>query len=161
MIGIALALMLSHTPFPHAAYHRKHARPHPKTKTAKRLLANDRLTLLALRREMLRDFLIETGTESPAFTDSHVDALEQGISVGPTAVTIDFLQSPIVRATVRNTSGRTVDLLLTARLLSDGTRACEASAPIDGLKPGESRHIELYCPGVLVPKAVQWTALSL
>jgi hypothetical protein len=119
-----------------------------------------RITLLALRREMLHDFLVETGTQAPAFTDARVhDA--GGLAIGPTLVVVDFLGSPVVRARVRNASGKPLDALVIARVRDATGTSAQASTWIEKLAPGESKAIEIYCPGPMAPASVEWTVTPL
>ena len=63
-----------------------------------------RIKMFERRQAMLFEFLAKTHTESLLFEDTTVSDIGGGIVIGPTSVTLDFLGSPIVRTTVRNTS---------------------------------------------------------
>jgi len=117
--------------------------------------------LLALRGEMLHDFLVRAGTQSPAFTESRTIDAADGVRIGPASVDVDFLGSPIVRATVRNSSQRTIDLLVSVTLHDAHGRTAQASTYIEHIDPGTTRAIELFSPFALTPSSLTWSATQL
>jgi hypothetical protein len=131
-------------------------------RTSARFARVPRLTLLALRREMLHDFLVETGTEAPAFTDLRIVDAGNGIRIGPAIVTIDFIGNPIIRARVRNGEQRSrqVVVTVTAHGGASADAGTDASAIIH-LGPGESRNVELMAVSALIPTALTWKAMIL
>lgn len=139
--------------------HRKR-KSHVSLKTSAVTAAAQRTALLALRREMLHDFLVETGTEAPAFRDARI-VKAGGLRIGPTIVSLDFLGAPIVRARVRNASATAQDALLSARVRDAHGRTAQASTWIERLAAGESRTVEIFCPASLTPTAVDWTVTPL
>jgi len=155
--GLALSLALA-TPAP--LPHRRRVRAVQKTAAQAKLLRAEQTALLALRQEMLHDFLVRVGTEAPAFQDLRVQAVDGGVTVGPTAVDIDFLGSPIVRARVRNTTRQIQTLMLTA-VLRAGQTTARATVIVDRLGSRESRAVELFVPEAFVPKSVSWQSTPL
>jgi hypothetical protein len=79
------------------------------------------------------------------------------LEIGPTLVGVDFLGSPIVRATVANHSSTKITALLVAHLADGGGRESAASVAVSNIDPGESRTVELLCPASLRPTALRWT----
>ena len=160
IIALALASSLavaSPAPWHRKARHRTFG-PLPSARAGR--LTRD--ALLALRAEMLHDFLVRTGTEKPAFYDAHIVVVAGKLRIGPSAVTIDFLGAPIVRARVRNaSSAEQAGVLLRVRVHDVHGRETEASTWIDVLGPGESRTVEIFCLQPLTPKSVDWTADTL
>ena len=118
------------------------------------------ILLFAARHELLHDFLVETGTERPAFVDRRLTRLAS-IVVGPTAVDVDFLGDPIVRATVRNASSRPASVLLQADVKDRSGHGTRASTWIEALAPGTSQTVEVLCPGVKSPASVEWSSTTL
>ena len=119
------------------------------------------LLTLAIRHELLHDFLVETSSERPSFADARIVDAGSGLRIGPSSVDVDFLGAPIVRAHVVNDGERIVDALIVVSVEgSDGVSA-RASTWIQGLAPHASRAIELFCPTVLQPVSVHWSATSL
>jgi hypothetical protein len=143
--------------------HRRHGHAVARTRTIARSARDPRLTLLALRREMLHDFLVETGTEAPAFTDRRIVDAVNGIWIGPAIVTIDFIGTPIIRARVRNGEQRSREVVVTATVHAgnNASAGTDASAIIERLGPGESRDVELMVDSALVPNAVTWKVMIL
>jgi hypothetical protein len=112
---------------------------------------------------MLQDFLVETGTEAPAFTDRRIVNAGDGILIGPAIVTIDFIGTPIIRARVRNGDHRSRQVVVTATVHA-GTNTdagTDASAIIERLGPGESRDVELMVGSALMPIALTWKVMIL
>jgi hypothetical protein len=134
-----------------------------RTRSIARSARAARFTLLALRREMLHDFLVETGTEAPAFTDAQIVDAGDGIWIGPAIVTVDFIGTPIIRARVRNGEQRTRQVVVTATVHARNKAGAgtDASAIIERLGPGESRVVELIVGSALVPNAVTWKVMIL
>jgi hypothetical protein len=160
MLVLAWALLVSLTFLP--PVHHRHTRKHAVSARAPdRTVRAARVALLALRREMLHDFLVEAGTEHPAFFDARVTHVAAGIDIGPTTVSIDFLGAPIVRARVRNRSDRSTSQLVTVRVRNRHGRIMEASTWVERLEPGGSREIELLCPESLTPMGVEWVVNNL
>jgi len=166
LIALALSAALAATdpaspaPTPTAAYHRKRRKAVKKTSAAADA-RRERLRILTIQHEAMRDILVEAGTETPMFEDAAAAPVARGISVGPTAVDVDFLGSPIVRARVRNATADTVDLLLTAIIVDRSGRRVEASAAVERLAGGDTRSVELFCPAIVVPAKVFWKAMRL
>ena len=117
------------------------------------------VAISAVRHAMLHDFLVETGTESPAFVDRHVAEIA-GVRIGPTSVDTDFLGSPIVRATVVNVIARDVHVLLRADVEDAKGRIVHGSIWVE-LHPSTSRAIEVLCPGTSAPISVRWSGIAL
>ena len=157
MMFAALALAAAVTaskPPPFPRYKRK-------VRTSARWVHADSMTRLALRRELLHDFLVETRTETAAFVDARIVHVAGSIDVGPATVDVDFIGSPIVRARVRNVSRQRVDVLLSATLRDKRGRHVSATTRVGPLEAGASRAIELLSPASLVPASVEWTATPL
>src|SRR4029077_1828369 len=106
-LAVALAVALS-TPAKHKRHAARSNLSAAKTRSARSTLE------LALRHELLHDFLVETGSEQPAFFDARTVDAGGGLRVGPTSVSVDFLGAPIVRARVFNASDREIDALVIA-----------------------------------------------
>ena len=140
--------------------HRPQKRKRPATKANRRKPAWGLVTL-AMRHELLRDFLVESGSEQPAFTDTRVLDLGKGIRIGPASVDTDFLGSPIVRARVVNSSSRSVDVLVTATVRDAHGTSARVATWVEGLAPGSARSIELACPAALTPTSLTWTMTDL
>jgi hypothetical protein len=117
--------------------------------------------LLALRAELLHDFLVRAGTESPSFEDARIISDPSGIRIGPTSIDADFLGAPIVRAVVRNESNRSIDVLVSASVRDARGRRVQASTWIERLEPGSSRTAEIFCPAPIEPASVEWTVTPL
>ena len=100
------------------------------------------IAALTRREAAIEDFLITTSSETPLLSIRDI-ARVGGLAVGPTLVGLDFLGSPTVRATVHNHSARPISALLIAHLTYSGGRESLASIAVDGLAPGESRHVNL------------------
>jgi hypothetical protein len=149
---VATALVLASP----SSYLRKHRASAP-VRTRLRGAQLQRARVLALRHALLHGFLVEVGTEAPAFADRRVISLPIGVSIGPATADIDFLGSPIIRARVRNTSGHRLDILLTARLRDARGKSASMSIFVDGLPPGAARIIELLSPAPLHPAAIEWS----
>lgn len=143
--------------------HRRRVHAVARKRANNRFPRDSRLTLLALRRELLHDFLVETGTEKPAFTDARIVDVGDSITIGPTIITIDFVGNPIIRARVRNGGNRTKQVVVSATVRSGANTGAgaEASAIIERLGPGESRSVELIAGSATMPTAVTWKALQL
>src|SRR5438445_13856548 len=92
--ALALTAAFATSNPPHVTRYRRKAR------TPARSIRADLTTRLALRRELLHDFLVETRTETAAFVDARLVHVA-GVDVGPATVDVDFLGSPIVAAGVR------------------------------------------------------------
>ena len=151
---VGVDLHVDPSPSPHKKKSRK---PRKARKPSARETA---ALILAARHELLHDFLVETGTERPAFVDRRLTRLAS-VVVGPTAVDVDFLGDPIVRATVRNASSRPASVLLEADVKDRSGHATRASTWIEALAPGSSQTIEVLCPGVKSPASVEWSSTTL
>jgi hypothetical protein len=81
--------------------------------------------------------------------------------IGPTSVTLDFLGSPIVRTTVRNTSKARVSPVLTVHLRTQSGDELRASTALDALEPGASRTIDILSPSRGHPVSATWSAILL
>ena len=115
---------------------------------------------LALRHALLHDFLVETGSERPAFVDSRV--VDAGaLRIGPTTVDVDFLGAPIVRARITNPGDRDIDALVVVTVEGAHGDSARASAWIERLGPRAERPIELDCPNELSPIGVRWSVTPL
>jgi hypothetical protein len=112
---------------------------------------------------MLHDFLVETGTEAPAFTDLRIVDAGNGIRIGPAFVTIDFIGNPIIRARVRNGEQRSRQVVVTVTVHggANADAGTDASAIIERLGPGESRNVELMVASALIPTALTWKVMIL
>jgi hypothetical protein len=106
---------------------------------------------------MLHDFLVEVGTEAPAFADRRIITLSIGVLIGPTSGDVDFLGSPIIRARVRNISGHRLDFLVTAWIRDGRGKTASMSIFVDDLPPDAARVIELLSPAPLHPAAIDWS----
>jgi hypothetical protein len=159
LIAVLAAVSLAAPANPASLHRIPHPRKHRQAKTSvagSAATRRERLVLLALQQEMLHDFLVEAGTERPAFEDARVVTVADHVKVGPTFADVDFLGSPIVRTEVRNSTSRIADLLVTAEIAGAGDRQGEVSAAVERLLPGESRRVELFCPSVLTPTSIAW-----
>jgi len=155
----------------HPAERRK--RPHPSTPVLsaagpsvaqeralrRRVVRLARIKMLERRQAMLFEFLAKSHTETPLFADGIEHDVGHGLFVGPTIVTLDFLGSPIVRATVRNGSSARAAPLLTAHLRTSDGAEFAVSAAVESIAPGETRHIDLECPTFASPVSVTWSAM--
>lgn len=119
------------------------------------------LLKLALRHELLQDFLVETRSERPAFVDLRTVDAGGGLRIGPTSVDLDFLGAPIVRARVANTSGRFVDAVVVVTIDDAHGAVARASTWIERLAPHADRAVELFCPTALDPASVHWSVTPL
>jgi len=119
------------------------------------------LLKLGLRHELLRDFLVETQSERPAFMDTHAVDAGGGLRIGPTSVDVDFLGAPVVRARVLNESDRVVDALVVVTVEDPHGATARASTWIERLAPHTDRAVELFCPSALAPASVRWSVTSL
>ena len=146
----------------HAVHAKKRRAPvKRKRRTAASSARETRLALLALQHSMLHDFLVEAGTERPAFSDAHRSLVEPGVSVDHTTADTDFLGSPIVRARIHNDGNASVDLLLTASILDAHGKRVDASVAVERLAAGAERAVEVFCPAPLAPARVVWSATRL
>src|SRR5690348_4462981 len=119
------------------------------------------LLKLAMRHELLRDFLVEARSERPAFVDARTGDVGQVLRVGPTSGDVDFLGAPIARARVVNDSGRVLDAIVVVSVEDAHGASVHASTWIEGLAPHAERAVELYCPTSLEPAAVRWSVTPL
>ena len=113
--------------------------------------------MLERREAMLFDFLTKAHTETPLFVDPHVVDARSGIHIGPTTVTLDFLGSPIVRVTVRNSTASRASPLLTVTLRSATGATARASVLVESLDAGTQRTVELLCPTRDRPASLTWS----
>lgn len=116
---------------------------------------------LGLRHELLRDFLVETHSERPAFVDVHGVDAGAGLRIGPTSIDVDFLGAPIVRARVVNETDHVIDALVVVTVEDMHGTSARASTWIEQLSPHADRAVELYCPKALTPAAVHWSVTPL
>lgn len=119
------------------------------------------LLKLGLRHELLRDFLVETRSERPAFIDTHAVDAGGGLRIGPTSVDVDFLGAPVVRAHVVNESDRVIDALVVVTVEDLRGATARASTWIERLVPHADRAVELFCPEALAPASVRWSVTPL
>ena len=125
----------------------------------RRVVRLARIKMLERRQAMLFEFLAKSHTETPLFADGVEHDVGHGLFVGPTIVTLDFLGSPIVRATVRNASSARAAPLLTAHLRTvDGAEFAVSSA-VESIAHGETRHIDIESPTLAAPVSVIWSAM--
>jgi len=124
----------------------------------RRVIRLARIKMLERRQAMLFAFLAKSHTETPLFADASAVDVGGGVLVGPTTVTLDFLGSPIIRATVRNASKAQVSRVLTARLRTSDGEVLRVSVALEPLEPGASRRIELLSPSRGRPSSVTWSA---
>jgi hypothetical protein len=116
---------------------------------------------LAVRHELLHDFLVETRSERPAFVDERIVDAGGGLHIGPTTVDIDFLGAPIVRANVANDGEDAVDALIVVTLEGSNGVLARASTWVERIAPHADRAIELFCPTALQPVWVHWSVTRL
>jgi hypothetical protein len=156
------AVAPSGSPAPPAPIVHKRKRHAPVKKLSAAAAARqEEIVLLALRRELLHDFLVEARTERPAFEDERMTKTSSGLSIGPTSADVDFLGSPIVRARVTNGSGHVADAIVTAMINGLAGKHAEASAVVERIQPGEARWVELFCPATLSPTSISWKVSTL
>ena len=155
MFAFAAAVAIAASPPPRKHRARKTSRSAASARTTTATLA------LALRRELLHDFLVQAGTQRPAFVDAHIADAGFGLRIGPTSVDVDFIGSPIVRAHVTNATSHPVDALVVATVEDARGSSARASMWIERLAAHESRAIELFCPQALEPVAVHWSVTPL
>jgi len=145
----------------HSTHTRARARHYePAVALRSRVARMTKLVLLARREALLRDFLVAATTERPLFHDATIHKVAPGIEITSTAVTLDFLGNPVIRARVRNVLSTSQAALLIAEITDvRGTRARAGAAVL--LQPGETRIIELLCPERLVPASLSWSTMKL
>jgi len=119
------------------------------------------LAKLALRHELLHDFLVETQSERPAFVDVRVVDAGEGLRIGPTMVDVDFLGAPIVRARVVNETDHDVDAIIVVTLENTHGLSARASTWVQRLTPHADRAVELFCPNIVAPVSVHWSVTPL
>jgi hypothetical protein len=146
----------SFSPFPY--YRKRKARTAARAPIARRTEWS--LFSSSVRHALLRDFLIETRSQTPAFVDARIQT-RGGVLVGPTTVDVDFLGCPIVRARVANPSRKLVDVLLRADLHDARGRIVHASAWVEDLGPSAARPVELTYPTSMQPVSVEWSVTQL
>jgi hypothetical protein len=125
----------------------------------RRVVRLARIKMLERRQAMLFEFLAKSHTERPLFADGVEHDVGYGLFVGPTIVTLDFLGSPIVRATVRNASNARAAPLLTAHLRTADGAEFAVSAAVESIAPGETRHVDMESPTFATPVSVTWSAM--
>jgi hypothetical protein len=150
-----------HTTRHHSIYARARARDYTLPAALRSRVARmTKLALLARREALLHDFLVAATTERPLFRDSAIHKVAPGIELSSTAVTLDFIGNPVIRARVKNLLSTPQSALLIAEITdARGTRARAGAAVL--LQPGETRIIELLCPDRLVPTSLTWSAMQL
>jgi len=123
----------------------------------RRVVRLARIKWLERRERELREFLAGVHSESPLFEQRTLRDLGDGLLVGPTIVTRDFLGAALVRAIVRNTSTATHAPLLTVHLITpSGER--DATVALEPIAPGMSRRVELLVVTRAAPIGVRWSA---
>lgn len=118
------------------------------------------LALTRKREAILHDFLLRARTETPQFSDRRSYRLDVGISVGPVAVTRDFVGSPIIHATIRSEANTDLSFVLEASIESDRGVRSTASAIVQ-LQAHQTQSIELICPETIVPRSLTWSTIPL
>ena len=169
LIEIAVAAVVAAFPHPHYKRKTKHHHPPPAVLSSvgpsamqeralrRRVVRMARIKMFERREAMLFDFLAKAHTETPVFEDRAISSLGDGIVVGPTSVAIDFLGSPVVRTTVRNTTASSVSPLLTVTMRDATGAVTRASVAIERLAPGASKKIEVLSPARASPVSLTWT----
>ncbi len=120
----------------------------------------ERLALLVRREALLHDFVVAARTETLLLRDDALRSLPSGIEISASAVTLDFLGSPIVRARVTSRSQVAQTVVLVAELVDASGARSRASTAI-ALQPGETRSVELLCPARLRPISLIWSTAPL
>ncbi len=111
---------------------------------------------LTRRETELEDFLALTKTETPLVRVDKTTMLGD-VEIGPSTVSVDFLGSPIVRASIRNHSRLQFAGILTAHLSYGVGKEIEVSYALDALAPGETRAFEILYPAAISPTNLRWT----
>jgi hypothetical protein len=119
-----------------------------------------RLALLVRREALLHDFLIAAVTERPLFHDDATYRVALGLEISATAVTVDFVGNPVIRARVKSLLATSQTALLIANMTDARGVHARAGAAIS-LQPGETRIIELLCPEKIVPASLSWSTMQL
>ena len=150
-----------HTARRYSTYARVKSHDHtPPAALRSRVARMTRLALLVRREALLHDFLVAATTERPLFRDAAIHKIDRGIEISSTAVTLDFIGNPVIRARVRNLLSVPQNALLIAEITdARGARARAGAAVL--LQPGETRVIELLCPERLVPASLLWSTMQL
>ncbi len=136
------------------------------TRQAERLLRRRvvrlaRIAMLERKEASLGQLLTDAATERSLLVDNRVVSVFDGVLVGPTEATVDFIGSPLIRARVKNTSPRSISVLLTAAIRGGEGPEATASLAVERLAPGEARPVELLCPAALTPTSIAWSAVAL
>jgi len=165
LVGLLLASHLAMAPCAHHVKRKHH--PACATKAAKdptlleekalrrRAIRLVRIAYFERRTAQLEEFIARAKTETPEFDDERVIRLD-GIDIGPTTVTRDFLGSPVLRARVRNAGATAGAILLTAYIRARDGSTNEASIAIEKLDAAQWRDVELTYPGELAPASIEW-----
>jgi hypothetical protein len=125
----------------------------------RRVVRMARIAYLERKQAMLAEFLARAETEQPVLRDDR--RLVFGpISIGPAAVTRDFLGSPVLRVRVRNDGGA-VFALITARLRSATHATVEATAAVRLLAKEETREVQIEFPQDFAPLSIDWEVTQL
>jgi len=128
--------------------------------TSSRLARMTRVAILLRREALLHDFLVAATTERPLFHDATIHKVSAGIEISSTAVTLDFIGNPVIRARVRNLLSAPQTALLIAEITDARGMRVRAGAAVL-LQPGETRIVELLCPERLVPASLSWSTMHL
>jgi hypothetical protein len=127
-----------------------------KSKTALSQGGQLRVALLALREEMLHDFLVAAGSEAPGFRDNRTIEVAPRVAIGPTIATIDFLGDAVVRTHLRNDSPHSISGLIVLRAQSDGGAILERSVVIEHLPSDGTRMLEFSALHGHALRALSW-----
>src|SRR5215472_13579122 len=160
LLAAAMAALALTGPSPHAFEKRRRRSTRTRTHASSGRVTWNVLEL-ALRHELLHDFLVETRSEKPAFVDERIIAAGAGLHFSPTSVDVDFLGAPIVRAHVVNDGDQIVDALVVVTVEGANGVSARASTWVERLVPHAARAIELFCPTALQPVSVHWSVTLL
>lgn len=119
-----------------------------------------RLALLLRREALLHQLLIAAATQRPLYRDDATYKLDAGVEVSATEVALDFLDSAIVRARVRNMLATPLTFVLIAAVI-DATGVPGRASTIVTLQPRQARIVELLCPAKLSPASLIWSIEAL
>ena len=175
MLHVILPLLAAAALGAHPLERRKKPHPHPPTPIAalgaigpsvmqeralrRRVVRLARIKMLERRQAMLFEFLAKSHAQTPLFTDDAQRDIGDGLLVGPTTVTLDFLGSAIVHVTVQNASQARVSPVLTAHLRTADGAQFAVSAIVEALEPGASRTIDVMSPTLATPVSLTWSAM--
>ena len=161
LLHFARPRVLPQAPRRHSMYTRSKTRGYASPlSTRSRVARMTKLASLVRREALLRDFLVAARTERPLFYDPTIHKVSPDIEILSTAVTLDFIGNPVIRARVRSLLSATQSALLIAEITdARGARARAGAAVL--LQPGETHIVELLCPDRLVPVSLSWSTMRL